>query len=88
MQSSVEKKAVLDSISKLNNDEINKQIIAKIVSDLANPKREIRLFSIARIKKMRINEAVEKLQFLENDPDMEIRQFAQKAILKLNNKER
>jgi len=84
MQTPMEKKTVLKHFSKLSeSNTIGSQLITKIISDLNHPNREIRVFSIARIKKMQLKESLDDLKSLENDPDPQIRQLAQNARMKI-----
>jgi HEAT repeat protein len=88
MQTAMEKKAVLDHFSKLpETDRIRSQLIALLISDLHHPKREIQIFSIARIKKIQLIEAIDDLLSLERDPDSQIRQLAEKARMKIQGTE-
>lgn len=80
-----EKKALINSLLKMNDTEIERRILQQIALDLANANQSSKIFSIARLKRIPNKESLALLHPLANDPDAEVRRLAENAITQLNN---
>ncbi len=80
-----EKKALINSLLKMNDTEIERQILQQIALDLDNANQSSKIFSIARLKRIPNKESLVLLHSLANDPDAEVRRLAETAITQLNN---